>query len=237
MWPAFARTVTGRGASSIRPRLVGPTGGSYPNGLYDPARPRTDGNAVGVLRLLCATGWLVLPGLMTTIRPMRRVAEWWGGYFRWMYRGGPPNRWARWQNRLSAALFGSGLIMPERLVTMEVPGRRTGGVISLPLVVADYQGERYLVAMLGEGANWVRNVRAAGGRVVLRHGRRESVRLSEVAPEGRAPILRRHLAVAPGARPHVGVSWHTAPLDLERIAARTPVFRVGRDTQVSEDGR
>lgn len=118
---------------------------------------------------------------------------------------------------------------------MEVPGRRTGGVISLPLVVADYQGERYLVAMLGEGANWVRNVRAAGGRVVLRHGRRETVRLSEVAPEGRAPILRRYLAVVPGARPHLAVSRHAVPLDLERIAARTPVFRVGGDTQASED--
>jgi hypothetical protein len=53
---------------------------------------------------------------------------------------------------------------------------------------ADCQGEPYLVAMLGQDANWVHNVRAAGGSVVLRHGRREVVRLGEVDPSDRAPI-------------------------------------------------
>ena len=42
---------------------------------------------------------------------------------------------------------------------LEVPGRRTGKTISFPVVVADYQGGRYLVSMLGDGTNWVRNVR------------------------------------------------------------------------------
>jgi hypothetical protein len=40
-------------------------------------------------------------------------------------------------------------------------GRRRGRLISLPVVVADYEGERYLVAMLGEDVNWVANVCAA----------------------------------------------------------------------------
>ncbi len=74
-------------------------------------------------------------------------------------------------------------------------------LISCPLVVADYQGERYLVAMLGQDANWVRNVRAAGGRAVLRHGRREAVRLDENEVGARAPILRRYLADAPVSDP------------------------------------
>jgi hypothetical protein len=68
---------------------------------------------------------------------------------------------------------------------------------SFPLVVADYEGDRYVVAMLGQNANWVRNVRAAGGRAVLRHGRRERVRLEEVDPAVRAPILHRYLALRP----------------------------------------
>ena len=34
----------------------------------------------------------------------------------------------------------------------------------MPLVVATVGGERYLVSMLGEEVNWVRNVRAAGVR-------------------------------------------------------------------------
>ena len=43
-------------------------------------------------------------------------------------------------------------------------------------------GEQYLVAMLGQNTNWVRNVRAAEGRVVLRHGKREAVLLEETNP-------------------------------------------------------
>ena len=96
---------------------------------------------------------------------------------RWMYRSGRPNRPARLLNRISAIQYSARILAPSHGVTLEVRGRRTGRRISFPLVVADYQGERYLVAMLGKDVNWVRNVRAAGGRAVLRHGRREAVRL------------------------------------------------------------
>ena len=37
----------------------------------------------------------------------------------------------------------------------------------MPLVVALVDGQRYLVSMLGEGAQWVRNVRAAGLEALL----------------------------------------------------------------------
>ena len=49
-------------------------------------------------------------------------------------------------------------------------------------MVAGHQGEPRLVAMLGEGASWVANVRAAGGNAVLRRGRAEAVRLE--SPRG-----------------------------------------------------
>jgi len=147
---------------------------------------------------------------------------------RWMYRGGRPARLARVMNRQSVLAASAGLA-PRRLVTMEVPGRRTGRRISLPLVVADYEGDRYLVAMLGKDANWVRNVRAADGRVVLRHGRREAVRLEEVEVGARAPVLRRYLALAPGARPHLRVDRQAPPAEFDRIAPRIPVFRIRPD--------
>ena len=124
------------------------------------------------------------------------------------------------------AIAGSAGLWPNRLVTLEVRGRRTGRLTSFPLMVADYEGERYLVAMLGEGANWVSNVRAAGGHAVLRHGRREAVRLEEVDARDRAPILRRYLDIAPGARPHVTVDRRAPLAELERIAPDYPVFRV-----------
>jgi deazaflavin-dependent oxidoreductase (nitroreductase family) len=143
-----------------------------------------------------------------------------------MYRGGRPNRLARAMNRASVLQFSTGVLAPRNWVTLEVPGRRSGRVVSVPLVVVDQDGERYLVAMLGKDASWVRNVRAAGMRAVLRHGAREAVRLEEVDVADRAPVLRRYLSHAPGGRPHIPVD-HRAPLaDFARIAADFPVFRV-----------
>jgi len=146
-------------------------------------------------------------------------------YLRWLYRGGHPNRFAKLQNRTSAWAFAAGL-MPERCASLEISGRRSGRTISFPIVIADVGGKRYLVSMLGADVNWVRNLKSAGGHAVLRHGRREKVRLEEVQPADRAPILRRYLQIAPGARPHIPVD-RKAPLDdFARIAADYPVFRI-----------
>ena len=80
---------------------------------------------------------------------------------RWFYAGGRPNRVARILDRVTAALSARG-VGPDYLVTLEVLGRRSGRIVRLPLVVAVVDGERYLVTMLGEHTNWVRNVKAAG---------------------------------------------------------------------------
>ena len=147
---------------------------------------------------------------------------------RWLYRGGRPHGLARALNRVWATVHSAGL-WPSRLATLEVPGRRTGRIVSFPVVVADYEGDRYVVSMLGENVNWVRNVRAAGGRVLLRHGRKEAVILEEVEPDARAPILRRYLSCAPGARPHIPVDRRAPLEDLEKIADQIPVFRITAD--------
>jgi deazaflavin-dependent oxidoreductase (nitroreductase family) len=133
-------------------------------------------------------------------------------------------------NRLSALLYSAGVLSPQRAVTLEVRGRRSGQVVSLPVVVAEVGGERYLVSMLGNDANWVRNVRAAGGRAVLCRGGRTDVHLVEVEPAHRSPILRQYLAVAPGARAHFPVSRHAPLADFERIADQYPVFRITAPT-------
>src|SRR5262245_52123664 len=143
----------------------------------------------------------------------------------WLYRGGRPNWIATAINRCLAALHGSG-IAPDHLVTLEVRGRRSGRTISLPLVMAVVQGERYLVSMLGDGVAWVRNVRAEGGNVTLRHGRREEVHLEEIPAERRAVVLKAYLMRAPGARPHVPIDKDAPLSEFERMAGRFPVFRV-----------
>jgi hypothetical protein len=129
-------------------------------------------------------------------------------------------------NRLSALQFSAGLLSPRRAATLEITGRRSGRRISFPVVVTELAGQRYLVPMLGNDANWVRNVRATGGRAVLRRRSREIVRLEEVEPARRAPILRRYLAVAPGARPHLPVDRHAGLEEFEHICEQFPVFRI-----------
>ena len=143
----------------------------------------------------------------------------------WFYRGGRPNRVARALDRGTAALYALG-VAPDYLVVLEVRGRRSGRTITLPLVMAVVGGERYLVSMLGERTNWVRNVRAAGGEVAIRHGRREEVRLEGVAVDRRAPLLKAYLLRAPNARAHVPVDKDAPLAEFERLAHRFPVFRV-----------
>lgn len=147
----------------------------------------------------------------------------------WMYKGGHPNRLASVLNGIWRLVGVAGL-PPHRLNALEVRGRRTGKLRSFPVVVADYEGERYLVAMLGQGANWVANVRASGGHAVLRHGHREAVRLEEVDSASRAPILKRYLRLAPGARAHIPVDPQAPLADFETVTPRYPVFRVRPDS-------
>jgi len=147
---------------------------------------------------------------------------------RWYYRGGRPNRVARFLNRISAVLHATG-IAPNYMVTLEVVGRKSGKTISFPLVMTVIDGERYLVSMLGEQANWVQNLKAAGGRATLRHGVTEQVRLEEVEPAQRAPILKAYLQHAPGARPHIAVDKDAPLAEFATVAPQIPVFRVRRD--------
>jgi deazaflavin-dependent oxidoreductase (nitroreductase family) len=148
-----------------------------------------------------------------------------GSLNRWLYRGGRPNAIARFVNRIWAAIFARG-IAPDWMAALEVTGRRSGRKIVFPVAIARLDGERYLVSMLGRDVAWVRNVEAAGGQAVLRHGRVEQVRLEPVPPEKCAPILREYLRAAPGARPHVPVD-KDAPLEsFAAVASNYPVFRV-----------
>lgn len=147
---------------------------------------------------------------------------------RWFYRGGRPNRVARVLDRGSAMVCALG-VAPDYMVTLEVPGRRTGRIVHLPLVVVVVDGERYLVSMLGRDVNWVRNVKAAGGRVTVCHGRSEDVRLEEVAPEYRAPVLKDYLNRAPNARAHLPVHKDAPLAEFERVSPRFSVFRVVSD--------
>ncbi len=89
-------------------------------------------------------------------------------------------------NGTLACLSGWGLT-PRVLLTLQVRGRRTGRLRTNVLVVARHGGQRYLVSMLGEGSEWVRNLRAAGGEALVKRGRSRPVKLTEVSVSERGP--------------------------------------------------
>jgi len=153
---------------------------------------------------------------------MRRGAV--SAFQRWQFRTGRPNRSARVLSRLLGIAFGAG-IGPNQAATLEVRGRKSGRKISFPIVIVAYEGERYLVAMLGDKTNWVLNLRA-DNHAVLQRGTRENVSLVQDFSGNRAAILRRYLNLAGGARPFFPID-RRAPLgDFERIVDEYPVFRV-----------
>lgn len=60
----------------------------------------------------------------------------------------------------------------------------------------------------------------------LRHGRREAVRLEEVDPDARAPIVRRYLSLAPGPRAFIPVDRNASLEAFQKVAPQVPVLRV-----------
>lgn len=141
-----------------------------------------------------------------------------------MYAGRRGNATARRYARFWNRVLRLGLV-PRRWVTLEVRGRRSGRPTRFPLGMVDVGGEWYLVSMLGE-CSWVANVRAADGVATLRRRRARRVTLVEVPAAERAPMVKRCVEVAPGARPHIHVDRHERVEAFERVAADHPVFRI-----------
>lgn len=142
-----------------------------------------------------------------------------------------PGRVRRQVNRVVAWLAGVGLT-PANTVRLEVRGRKTGRLRAFAVTTATWRGDRYLVSLAGE-SDWVRNLRAAHGRAVIRHGYRTPVRTQEISVRERAPVLgaypeKRALSKSPSreARDYFGVEPHPPIEDLELIAERYPVLKM-----------
>lgn len=156
----------------------------------------------------------------------------------------PPGLYRRLQ--WVGVLLASHGFVPETVVALEVRGRRSGKRRRTVLVRTPYRDEHYLVSLAGD-SHWVRNVRAASGDAVIRHGRSEAVRLVEVPADQRPPIIRAYLH-RPGwsnprgeARRYFGLGPDASPEEIRRIIDRYPVFRIaprpGRTARVGAGPR
>ena len=151
------------------------------------------------------------------------------------YKDRRPTRAGRLINRAWTWTAGAGLT-PDSwpgeprggTIALETKGRRSGAPREHVVTWVDVDGARYLVSMLGERSDWVRNARAAGGEAWIRHGGRKPVRLEEVPVEQRAPILKVYLKrTRISTQEHLGGIAVDAPLEeFARIAPGHPVFRI-----------
>jgi hypothetical protein len=164
------------------------------------------------------------PAMTRRISPGPDPAEA-SGYLRYFYRDRRPTAFGRIWSRAYAWLVGLG-ILPPLLVALHVRDRHTGAVGGVVLVAARHEGATYLVSMLGESAQWVKNLRAAKGKAQLKRGGWHDVVLREIPACERAPIIKAWAGVATSGRKHLPVS-HTAPLAaFAEIADDFPVFRI-----------
>ncbi len=140
---------------------------------------------------------------------------------------GPPP----WLKDLNADLMGQqeAGTLPWSLPVLVVPGRRSGRPRRTPLTVHERGGERFVLGGF-PAADWIRNVRAAGGRALLvTDGVEESVRLVELDPAEAEPVLREWPQVAPDGvemMRDAGVVIDVTPDALAAVAGVCPVFRL-----------
>jgi deazaflavin-dependent oxidoreductase (nitroreductase family) len=136
-----------------------------------------------------------------------------------------PSGFTKFLNGIFGALFARG-IGPKNSYLIEVPGRKTGQIRSVPVNIVEFDGQRYLVAPRGE-TEWVRNARAAGGKANLRRGKAEQVQLEEVPTAERAPIIQKYLGEnAMATKASFGIEPGAPISEFERIAPIHPVFRI-----------
>ena len=126
-----------------------------------------------------------------------------------------------WMVRLNVAFLRRGLAVGSQHL-LSVPGRTSGVVRTTPVSLVTLDGIRYVVAAFAE-ADWVKNVRAAGGGSLSRGRVREMVALVELPETERGPILRAFLDQVRG-----GVRFFDSadPDTVVASAGRYPVFRV-----------
>lgn len=132
------------------------------------------------------------------------------------------NRAVAFLTRRGISIWGSRVL--------EVRGRTTGEPRRTPVNLLTYEGRQYLVSPRGEG-QWVRNARAAGGRVATLLGdRREEWVAHELDDADKVPVLRAYLRrwKAEVGVFFGGVSADSSDDELAAIAGRHPVFLLDR---------
>ena len=127
------------------------------------------------------------------------------------------------KNLLRAGLPLNGYGVPMYLLT--VRGRKSGQPRTIPIVVIEQDGKRYLLSPFGV-VDWVRNLRASGVATLTRRRRKEQVVARELPVEEAGQVLRTFFASGkkPPILSYFGVTAQSSPEEFMRAAASHPAF-------------
>ena len=131
----------------------------------------------------------------------------------------------RMENALLTTLLRAGITMGTTSL-LTVRGRKSGQPHTVPVVLVEQDGQRWLVAPYGV-VQWVRNLRAAGTATLTRGRRSETISVSELPAQEAAPILKEYLLHVSGGVRSYFYAQRDSPLEaFEREAPLHPVFQI-----------
>lgn len=108
---------------------------------------------------------------------------------------------------------------------LTVRGRKSGQPRTIPVVLIEQDGERWLVAPYG-AVQWVWNLRAAKTAKLVRGRRAETISVIELGAQEAAPVLKQYLNQVRVVRPYFDVTKDASLTDFESEAPQHPVFKI-----------
>ena len=133
----------------------------------------------------------------------------------------------RLANVLTTTLLRAGVKLvglgnyPMYLLT--VRGRKSGQPRTVPIVIIQQNGKRYLASPFGI-VDWIRNLRAAGEAILTRGRRSETVNARELPPREAALVFRENIKGGNPFARYYQVTAESSLEDFERAALHHPMF-------------
>jgi deazaflavin-dependent oxidoreductase (nitroreductase family) len=130
-------------------------------------------------------------------------------------------------NPVTRRLISAGLPTGAPNVLLEMRGRKSGRIRTVPVGMLELDGRSFVQASYGE-IGWVANLRADGKATVIHPGgRRIPVQAVELSPEDGGAVLERALrpfprsrvmraVLGPRFRPPIGVLWRLRSASMTR---------------------
>lgn len=136
-------------------------------------------------------------------------------------------RFVRVSNVLITAMLRAGIKLvgvgnyPMYLLT--VRGRTSGQPRTVPIVLIEQHGKRYLSSPYGI-VDWVRNVRAANEATLTRGRRSETLTVRELLPPEAACVLQENFKRGNPFARYYGVTAESSLEEFEHATSSHPVF-------------